>query len=98
MMARFSGWGSGSAIQMDQATISVPRTQMLTFETAQNATRQMNSYEELPTGALDHFQSKLTGHREERRTSSSPQTIADKKAPFVRRWSDEKGRYVYIER
>lgn len=57
----------------------------------------MNSYEELPTGALDHFQSKLTGHREERRASTIAQTPTEKKVAFVRRWSDDEGRYVYVE-
>lgn len=71
---------------------------MLTFKTAKNATRQMNSYEELQTGALDQFQSKLTGPREGRRDSVAPPVSVKAKSPsFVRRWSDDKGAYVYEE-
>lgn len=68
---------------------------MLTPETKAKARRQMLSYGEAKTGAMDHLPSKITGPRQVRRYKipvalDAPQT-------FVRRWDDERGAYVYVE-
>lgn len=71
---------------------------MLTFKTALKATQQMGSYGELQSGALDYVSSKLVGHREDRRSLSSPQSIVPNTPPkFKRLWDEEKGAYIYLE-
>lgn len=73
---------------------------MLTLKTILKATRQMNSYGELQTGALDHLAERLVGH-EERRTRASnalSKPIKNTSPTLVRSWDDIKGAYVYAEK
>jgi hypothetical protein len=60
-----------------------------------DATKQMNAYGELPSGALDHVASKLTGHVEDKNLLSTVSRNAIVTGDHVRRWDDSLHRYVF---
>lgn len=57
----------------------------------------MSAYGELQSGAFDYVPSKLSGHREDRRSTISPQEpVASTGSTFARQWSEENGAYIYV--
>lgn len=68
---------------------------MLTLKTILKAMRQKNSYGETPRGALDHLPSRLVGYRDEVATDELAASNTREGSEFVRKWSDEKGAYIY---
>lgn len=71
---------------------------MLTLDTMLKAMRQMLSYGEFKTGALDFLPSRVTGgHREEPSEGTTERREAGTPSGYVRRWDDNKGAYVYVQ-
>ena len=62
------------------------------------AMRQMLSYGELKSGAMDFLPSRLTGHRGERREEGPQVPEPTSKTGYVRRWDSKKGAYVYAKK
>jgi hypothetical protein len=71
---------------------------MLTLETMLKAMRQMLSYGELKSGAMDFLPSRVTGYKEERREEASRTPKTKSPSGYVRRWDNKKGAYVYAKK
>jgi hypothetical protein len=73
---------------------------MLTLDTMLKAMRQMLSYGELKTGAMDFMPSRITGgHRDEfSHDSLQPRKGLTASSGYVRRWDKKKGAYVYVRK
>jgi len=67
---------------------------MLTLRSFVKAAKQMGSYGENGTGALDHLPSRVAGHRAAKKTKSRQR---DKVSSPARQWDDKRKMYVYPE-
>jgi hypothetical protein len=70
---------------------------MLTHKTALRAAKQMSSYGELQSGALDQLQSNVIGHKAVRRQSPMPLPVMTPTPKTIRRWNEDLGDYEYVD-
>lgn len=68
---------------------------MLTLKSLIRASKQMGSYGETGTGALDHLPSRVAGYRQKKKSKLRQRDERDSGA--VRRWDDKLKMYVYTE-
>jgi hypothetical protein len=67
---------------------------MLTLKSLVRASKQMGSYGETGTGALDHLPSRVEGHRQPKKPKSRQREISPSPA---RRWNDKLKMYMYAD-
>lgn len=67
---------------------------MLTLKYFLRASKQMASYGETGTGALDHLPSRVAGHRQTKKQKQ--RKIGSDESP-ARKWDDKRKMFVYPE-